>query len=75
MNKYFTVITVLLFFVFNSFAEVKQVTSNLDDSSAGTLWQVIESALSGDSIVINELSGDIVLTGEIQISRNISITI
>jgi predicted outer membrane repeat protein len=73
MNKNFTFIAILLFFVSNSFAEVRYVTSHLDDSSTGTLRQVIESALPGDSIVINELNGDIVLNGEIQIAKDIAV--
>jgi hypothetical protein len=73
MKKCFTFIAILLFFVSNSFAEIRYVTSKLDDSSTGTLRQVIESALPGDSIVINTLDGDLVLNGEIQIAKDISI--
>ena len=73
MRKYSAFIATLLLVVFNSFAEVRHVTSNLDDNSAGTLRQVIGSALSGDSIVIDPLGGDLVLTGEIQIAKDLSI--
>jgi hypothetical protein len=73
MNKYFISIAILLFFASNSFAEVRYVTSHLDDGSTGTLRQVIENAQPGDSIVINSLSGDLVLTGEIQITKDIAV--
>jgi predicted outer membrane repeat protein len=73
MKRIFTFIAILLFFVSGSFAEIRYVTSNLDNGSAGTLRQIIESALPGDSIVINQPGDALVLNSEIQIAKDIAI--